>query len=61
MTYPPDTDSRVRVPSNHLMVELLGNRDAHLRRVEDAFPGARLIARRQQISEVLWQAAERGA
>mgnify|MGYP001814933316 FL=1 len=49
MTYPPDTDSRVRVPSNHLMVELLGNRDVHLRRVEDAFPGARLIARGNEI------------
>ena len=49
MTYPPDTDSRVRVPSNHLMVELLGNRDAHLKRVEDAFPGARLIARGNEI------------
>jgi len=49
LTYPPDTDSRVRVPSNHLMVELLGNRDVHLRRVEDAFPGARLIARGNEI------------
>lgn len=49
MTYPPDTDSRVRIPSNHLMVELLGNRDAHLKRVEDAFPGARLIARGNEI------------
>ncbi|MGI9641625.1 MAG: PhoH family protein [Acidimicrobiia bacterium] len=49
MTYPPDTDSRVRVPSNHLMVELLGNRDVHLKRVEDAFPGARLIARGNEI------------
>ncbi len=49
MTYPPDTDSRVRIPSNHLMIELLGNRDVHLRRVEDAFPGARLIARGNEI------------
>jgi phosphate starvation-inducible PhoH-like protein len=31
------------------MVELLGNRDVHLRRVEDAFPGARLIARGNEI------------
>lgn len=45
MTYPPDTDSRVRVPSNHLMIELLGNRDVHLKRVENAFPHARLVAR----------------
>lgn len=49
MTYPPDTDARVRVPSNHLMVELLGNRDVHLRRVEDAFPSARLVARGNEI------------
>jgi phosphate starvation-inducible PhoH-like protein len=49
LTYPPDTDSRVRIPSNHLMVELLGNRDVHLRRVEKAFPGAQLIARGNEI------------
>ncbi|GMR02474.1 MAG: PhoH family protein [Acidimicrobiia bacterium] len=49
MTVPSDTDARVRVPSNHLMVELLGNRDVHLRRVEDAFSGARLIARGNEI------------
>ncbi len=49
MTYPPDTEARVRVPSNHLMVELLGPRDVHLRRVEDAFAGARLIARGNEI------------
>ncbi len=50
MTYPSDTDARVRVPSNHLMVELLGNRDVHLRRVEDAFAGARLLARGNEIN-----------
>jgi phosphate starvation-inducible PhoH-like protein len=49
LTYPPDTEARVRVPSNHLMVELLGPRDAHLRRVEDAFRGARLVARGNEI------------
>lgn len=49
MTYPPDTEARVRVPSNHLMVELLGTRDAHLRRVESAFPRARLVARGTEI------------
>ncbi|MGI9586456.1 MAG: PhoH family protein [Acidimicrobiia bacterium] len=31
------------------MVELLGNRDVHLRRVEEAFPGAQLIARGNEI------------
>ena len=49
MTYPPDTEARLRVPSNHLMVELLGPRDVHLRRVENAFPGARLVARGNEI------------
>jgi phosphate starvation-inducible PhoH-like protein len=49
LTYPPDTDSRVHIPSNHLMVELLGNRDVHLRRVEKAFPRAKLIARGNEI------------
>jgi phosphate starvation-inducible PhoH-like protein len=49
LTYPPDTEARVRVPSNHLMVELLGPRDVHLRRVEDAFTGARLVARGNEI------------
>jgi phosphate starvation-inducible PhoH-like protein len=49
LTFPSDTDVRVRVPSNHLMVELLGNRDVHLRRVEDAFGGARLVARGNEI------------
>jgi len=49
VTYPSDTDARVRVPSNHLMVELLGNRDVHLRRVEDAFAGARVLARGNEI------------
>lgn len=49
MTYLPETDSRVRVPSNHLMIELLGNRDVHLKRVQDAFPSARLVARGNEI------------
>lgn len=49
MTYSSDTDARVRVPSNHLMVELLGNRDVHLKRVEDAFTQTRLVARGNEI------------
>ncbi len=44
------TDLRVRVPSNHLMAELLGERDAHLKRVEDAFPLARIVARGNEIT-----------
>jgi phosphate starvation-inducible PhoH-like protein len=31
------------------MIELLGNRDVHLKRVEDAFPHARLVARGNEI------------
>ncbi len=44
------TDLRVRVPSNHLMAELLGERDAHLKRVEEAFPLARIVARGNEIT-----------
>jgi len=43
-------DVRIRVSSNHLMVELLGGRDAHLRLVEDAFPEARIVARGNEIA-----------
>jgi len=46
----PATDARIRVPSNHLMVELLGHRDAHLRQVEEAFPAVRIVARGNEIS-----------
>jgi len=49
VTSAPEIDTRVRVPSNHLMVELLGTRDVHLRRVERAFPNARLVARGNEI------------
>ena len=31
------------------MIELLGNRDVHLKRVETAFPNARLVARGNEI------------
>ena len=44
------TEVRVRVPSNHLMVELLGERDAHLKQVEEAFPLARIVARGNEIN-----------
>ncbi len=39
------TERRLRVPSNHLMLELLGQADAHLKTIEAAFPSVRLIAR----------------
>ncbi len=41
---------RIRVSSNHLMVELLGGRDAHLRLVEEAFPRAQIVARGNEIA-----------
>jgi len=44
------TDVQIRVPSNHLMVELLGERDEHLRGVEAGFPLARIVARGNEIT-----------
>jgi len=44
------TDLKLRVSSNHLMLELLGERDAHLRLVEEAFSSARIVARGNELS-----------
>ncbi len=49
MTVSPTTDIRVRVPSNHLIVDLLGEHDAHLRIVEKSFPEVRIVARGNQV------------
>jgi phosphate starvation-inducible PhoH-like protein len=38
-------DERLRVPSNHLMLELVGERDTHLRALEQAYPDVVLVAR----------------
>ncbi len=43
------TEIRVKVPSNHLIVDLLGQNDAHLRIVESAFPEVRIVARGNQL------------
>ena len=40
---------KLRVASNELMAELLGERDAFLRIVEEAFPDARLVARGNEL------------
>ncbi len=40
---------RLRVSSNHLMLELLGERDAHLRTIERAFPDTKIVARGNEI------------
>jgi phosphate starvation-inducible PhoH-like protein len=49
VTVPSVTDIRLKVPSNHLIVDLLGDRDAHLRLIEEAFPEVRIVARGNQI------------
>lgn len=41
----PDAHVRLRVPSNHLMLELVGERDAHLRSLETAYPDVQIVAR----------------
>ncbi len=41
----PTQEVRLRVPSNHLMQELVGEADVYLRTVEASFPDARIVAR----------------
>ncbi len=41
----PASEVRLRVPSNHLMLELVGEHDAHLRLFEAAYPDVRIIVR----------------
>ena len=43
-------ESRLRVPSHHLMLELLGESDRHLRQVETYFPEVRFVARGDEIA-----------
>ncbi len=46
-----DTTSRIlRVPSNHLMADLVGPGDVHLRSLEASFPDVRVIARGNEIT-----------
>jgi phosphate starvation-inducible PhoH-like protein len=47
---PETTESRVRVASNHLMLDLLGEGDAHLRRLEETFPEVRIVARGNEVT-----------
>lgn len=49
MLQAPSAEVRLRVPSNHLMMELVGERDTHLRAVEEAFPEAKIVARGNEI------------
>ena len=43
------TEVSLRVPSNHLMLELLGERDRHLRAVEHEFGEVRFVARGNEL------------
>jgi phosphate starvation-inducible protein PhoH and related proteins len=52
------SDERLRVPSNHLMLELVGERDVHLRALEHAYPDVRLVARGNEFMISGEQAAE---
>ena len=45
-----DTHVDVIVPGNHLMASLLGSRDAHLRQIEQSFPGTDIHVRGNEIS-----------
>lgn len=49
MTHASLTDLELRVPGDHLMLALLGERDGFLRVVEEAFPEARIVARGDQL------------
>ena len=45
----PASEVRLRVPSNHLMLELVGEHDAHLRVFEAAYPDVRIVVRGNEI------------
>jgi len=46
---PEPIESRLRVPSHHLLLDLIGESDRHLRQVEDLFPEVRFVARGDEI------------
>ena len=39
----------IRIPGNHLMSALVGEHDCHLRRIEEAFPGADITVRGNEV------------
>lgn len=49
MTHTPLVDIELRVPGDHLMLALLGERDGYLKAVEAAFPEARIVARGDEL------------
>lgn len=46
---PDHTETRLRVPSHHLMLDLIGESDRHLRQVESLFAEVRFVARGDEI------------
>ena len=42
---PTDAETRVRFPSTDALLDLVGQHDAHVRLLENAFPGVRIVAR----------------
>ena len=49
MTHASLNEVTLRVPGDHLMLALLGERDSHLRLVEEAFLDARIVARGDEL------------
>ncbi|WP_255566438.1 PhoH family protein [Iamia sp. SCSIO 61187] len=43
------TQVKIEVPGNHLMAPLLGTHDEHLRLIEAAFPGTRVVVRGNEV------------
>ncbi|MEE8374767.1 MAG: PhoH family protein [Acidimicrobiia bacterium] len=43
------SETRLRVPSHHLMLDLIGESDRHLRQVEALFPEVRFVARGDEV------------
>ena len=50
----------VVIPHSHMMADLLGMRDEHLRRIEDAFPSTRISVRGNVVSLVGADSAQAG-
>lgn len=46
---PDPIESRLRVPSHHLLLDLIGESDRHLRQVEDLLPEVHFVARGDEI------------
>ncbi len=46
---PEKTEARLRVPSHHLMLDLIGESDRHLRQVESLLPGVLFVARGDEV------------